>query len=222
MLTRSLKLLEFNWHNVVLITIWIIDGFHFKELVCLILDHFTLFRMTQRDPCPCLTRSGLMSWCHLRSVRCHWNVASWIKIFPVIQRTKSISGKVNKSGVILDRKSRVMRDHKGCSTEYSSPLNFPPLQSAVTRANSLIPPSSCHYAQQTFCVLCMSDLSRQICSDIISTALLSIYFHVSAGLHCSNKLGIYEWMRLTILWLLSFDEQFTLVIRTDGRVWPDI
>ena len=79
-----------------------------------------------------------------------------------------------------------------------SPLNFPPLQSAVTRTNSLIPPSSRHYAQQTFCVLCMSDLSRQICSDIISTALLSIYFHVSAGLHCSNKLGIYEWMCLTI------------------------
>ena len=47
-------------------------------------------------------------------------------------------------------------------------------------------------------ILGVSYLSQQICSDIISTALLSIYFHVSAGLHCSNKLGIYEWMCLTI------------------------
>ena len=130
--------------------------------VCLSIISLCLaWRNGTGGPCHCLTPSVrvtnvMMSRCHLRSVRCHPECRITDINISNNLRGQRVHGKVNKSGVILDRKSRVMRDHKGCSDEYSSPpLNFPPLQSAVTRTNSLIPPPSRHYARQTFCVLCV-------------------------------------------------------------------
>ena len=143
----SLTILELNWHNVVSITIWIIDGFYIKELVCLIFDHFTLLQ----PDLAVVTEPGVnIGWCH----ECHdvMNVTdvicgvsdvsgmSHITDLSIIINSQRVWDRVNRTGVILDHKSRVMRYHKGCRSSLNICLlsNFPPYR-AQSREHTLIP-----------------------------------------------------------------------------------